>query len=139
MTGADAEGLRLSCADGTAVVVPRDQVESRVRHGWALTAHQAAGGRWPAVVVVLPGDAAQTLSRPWVYTAFGRAERHLSVVHGVDPGAAPGRGRGPGQAADDTSAGPARPAGPGGGLKGGAATTTAVAPGNLLGLPPPSS
>ncbi|GGS34403.1 helix-hairpin-helix domain-containing protein [Streptomyces griseoviridis] len=84
VTGADAEGLRLSCADGTAVVVPRDQVESRVRHGWALTAHQAAGGRWPAVVVVLPGDAAQTLSRPWVYTAFGRAERHLSVVHGVD-------------------------------------------------------
>ncbi|GHI29700.1 hypothetical protein Sdagh_14300 [Streptomyces daghestanicus] len=35
------------------------------------------------MVVVLPGDAAQTLSRPWVYTAFGRAERHLSVVHGV--------------------------------------------------------
>jgi ATP-dependent exoDNAse (exonuclease V) alpha subunit len=34
--------------------------------------------------VVLPGDAAQTLSRPWVYTAFGRAERHLSVVHGVE-------------------------------------------------------
>ncbi|MEU4656648.1 helix-hairpin-helix domain-containing protein [Streptomyces sp. NPDC023723] len=80
---ADAEGLRLSCA-GRTVVVPREQVESRVRHGWALTAHQAAGGRWPAVVVVLPGDAAQALSRPWVYTAFGRAARHLSVVHGVD-------------------------------------------------------
>jgi hypothetical protein len=80
---ADAEGLRLSCTGGT-VVVPRDQVKSQVRHGWALTAHQAAGGRWPAVVVVLPGDAAQALSRPWVYTAFGRAARHLSVVHGVD-------------------------------------------------------
>ncbi|GAB2749129.1 helix-hairpin-helix domain-containing protein [Streptomyces bullii] len=80
---ADAEGLHLSCA-GEAVVVPKERVESCVRHGWALTAHQAVGGRWPAVVVVLPGDAAQVLSRPWVYTAFGRAERHLSVVHGVE-------------------------------------------------------
>ncbi len=81
--GADAEGLRLRTADGE-VVVPKERVESALRHGWALTAHQAAGGRWPAVVVVLPGDAAPGLSRPWVYTAFGRAERHLSVVHGVD-------------------------------------------------------
>ncbi|MFD5767891.1 helix-hairpin-helix domain-containing protein [Streptomyces sp. NPDC127049] len=81
--GADAEGLRLRTADGE-VVVPKERVESALRHGWALTAHQAAGGRWPAVVAVLPGDAAPGLSRPWVYTAFGRAERHLSVVHGVD-------------------------------------------------------
>ncbi|MFJ8546750.1 helix-hairpin-helix domain-containing protein [Streptomyces sp. NPDC093586] len=80
---ADADGLHLSCA-GEAVVVPKEQVERTVRHGWALTAHQAVGGRWPAVVVVLPGDAAQALSRPWVYTAFGRAAHHLSVVHGVD-------------------------------------------------------
>lgn len=80
---ADAEGLHLSCS-GAPVVVPREWVETRVRHGWALTAHQAAGGRWPAVVVVLPGDAARALSRPWVYTAFGRASRHLSVVHGVE-------------------------------------------------------
>nr|WP_244319792.1 MULTISPECIES: helix-hairpin-helix domain-containing protein [Streptomyces] len=80
---ADAEGLHLSCA-GAPVVVPRERVEGAVRHGWALTAHQAVGGRWPAAVVVLPGDAAQTLSRPWVYTAFGRGERHLSVVHGVE-------------------------------------------------------
>ncbi|MGJ5750407.1 helix-hairpin-helix domain-containing protein [Streptomyces puniciscabiei] len=80
---ADAEGLHLSCA-GAPVVVPREQVEGAVRHGWALTAHQAVGARWPAAVVVLPGDAAQALSRPWVYTAFGRAERHLSVVHGVE-------------------------------------------------------
>ncbi|MFD7459976.1 helix-hairpin-helix domain-containing protein [Streptomyces sp. NPDC059868] len=80
---ADADGLHLSCA-GEAVVVPRERVEQWVRHGWALTAHQAVGGRWPAVVVVLPGDAAQSLTRPWVYTAFGRAERHLSVVHGVE-------------------------------------------------------
>ncbi|MFF7968689.1 helix-hairpin-helix domain-containing protein [Streptomyces sp. NPDC007903] len=80
---ADAEGLHLECA-GAPVVVPRELVESRVKHGWALTAHQAVGGRWPAAVVVLPGDAAEVLTRPWVYTAFGRAERHLSVVHGVE-------------------------------------------------------
>ncbi|WP_226486361.1 helix-hairpin-helix domain-containing protein [Streptomyces parvulus] len=80
---ADADGLHLSCG-GEDVIVPRERVEGSVRHGWALTAHQAAGGRWPAVVAVLPGDAAQALSRPWVYTAFGRAARHLSVVQGVE-------------------------------------------------------
>lgn len=80
---ADAEGLHLTCA-GASVVVPRERVEQAVRHGWALTAHQAVGSRWSAAVAVLPGDAAQALSRPWVYTAFGRAERHLSVVHGVE-------------------------------------------------------
>ncbi|MEU7719996.1 helix-hairpin-helix domain-containing protein [Streptomyces tibetensis] len=80
---ADADGLHLSC-EGETVVVPKERVEQSVRHGWALTAHQAVGSRWPAVVVVLPGDAAQALSRPWVYTAFGRADRHLSVVHGVE-------------------------------------------------------
>ncbi|MFJ2114038.1 DNA helicase RecD, partial [Streptomyces sp. NPDC087850] len=83
VVSADAEGLRLDCG-GTPVLVPRERVESAVRHGWALTAHQAAGMRWPAAVVVLPGDAAGGLSRPWVYTAFGRGDRHLSVVHGVD-------------------------------------------------------
>ncbi|MEW1655452.1 helix-hairpin-helix domain-containing protein [Streptomyces sp. NPDC093707] len=84
VTGADAEGLRLDC-EGTAVVVPREQVGSgAVRHGWALTAHQAAGRRWPAAVVVLPGDAAGGLTRSWAYTAFGRGERHLSIVQGVD-------------------------------------------------------
>ncbi|MFC8257368.1 ATP-dependent RecD-like DNA helicase [Streptomyces sp. NPDC057291] len=83
VVSADAEGLHLDCA-GTPVVVPQERVESSVRHSWALSAHQAAGMRWPAVVVVLPGDAAQGLSRAWVYTAFSRGERHLSVVHGVD-------------------------------------------------------
>lgn len=80
---ADADGLHLECS-GAPVVVAKERVEQSVRHGWALTAHQAAGLRWPAVVVVLPGDAAAALTRPWVYTAFGRAERHLSVVHGVE-------------------------------------------------------
>ncbi|MGY0487558.1 helix-hairpin-helix domain-containing protein [Streptomyces sp. WG-D5] len=84
VVGADEEGLRLEC-DGEPVHVPKDQVErGALRHGWAVTGHQAVGVRWPAAVVVLPGDATQALSRPWVYTAFGRGERHLSVVHGAD-------------------------------------------------------
>ncbi|WP_260696975.1 helix-hairpin-helix domain-containing protein [Streptomyces sp. 130] len=83
VVSADAEGLHLDCA-GSPVVVPQERVAESVRHAWALSAHQAAGMRWPAAVVVLPGDAAGGLSRPWVYTAFGRGERHLSVVHGVD-------------------------------------------------------
>jgi len=80
---ADAAGLHLDCA-GEEIVVPKERVERSVRHAWALTAHQAVGCRWPAVVVVLPGDAVPALSRPWVYTAFSRADRHLSVVHGVE-------------------------------------------------------
>ncbi|MFI2212707.1 helix-hairpin-helix domain-containing protein [Streptomyces sp. NPDC020141] len=83
VVSADAEGLRIDC-EGAPVTVPKERVASALRHGWALTAHQAAGMRWPAAVVVLPGDAVPGLSRPWVYTAFGRGERHLSVVHGVD-------------------------------------------------------
>ncbi|MEU1282387.1 helix-hairpin-helix domain-containing protein, partial [Streptomyces sp. NPDC005805] len=83
VVSAEAEGLRVEC-EGRPVLVPRARVESALRHGWAVTAHQAAGARWPAAVVVLPGDAAPGLSRPWVYTAFGRGERHVSVVHGVD-------------------------------------------------------
>lgn len=80
--GADAAGLRLSCA-GEPVTVPKDRVARTVRHGWAVTAHQAAGSRWPAAVVVLPGDAAERLDRRWVYTALGRGARHVSVVQGV--------------------------------------------------------
>jgi ATP-dependent exoDNAse (exonuclease V) alpha subunit len=34
-------------------------------------------------VVVVPGDG-QGLSRSWVYTAFGRGERHVSVVQGAE-------------------------------------------------------
>ncbi|QGZ48138.1 AAA family ATPase [Streptomyces sp. QHH-9511] len=83
VVSADGEGLHVEC-EGEKLLVPKERVEAALRHGWALTAHQAAGMRWPAAVVVLPGDAAQGLSRAWVYTAFGRAERHLSVVHGVD-------------------------------------------------------
>lgn len=82
VASADDAGLHLECA-GRKVTVPPDRVAETVRHGWAVTAHQAVGARWPAAVVVLPGDATATLTREWVYTAFGRAERHLSVVQGA--------------------------------------------------------
>ncbi|GAA2101956.1 helix-hairpin-helix domain-containing protein [Streptomyces albiaxialis] len=82
VVSADEAGLHLDCA-GQTVTVPRERVAETVRHGWAVTAHQAAGMRWPAAVVVLPGDATGALTREWVYTAFGRGERHLSVVHGA--------------------------------------------------------
>jgi hypothetical protein len=82
VSGADAEGLWLAGVDGRFGVA-RERVADTVRHGWAITAHQAAGRRWPAAVVVLPGDATAALDRSWVYTAFGRGERHLSVVQGA--------------------------------------------------------
>jgi hypothetical protein len=83
VAGAEPDGLRLECERGT-VVVPREDVAATVRHGWAITGHQAAGMRWPAAVVVVPGDAGPLLNRSWVYTAFSRGERHLSVVQGAD-------------------------------------------------------
>ncbi|MBV9871861.1 MAG: AAA family ATPase [Frankiaceae bacterium] len=51
-------------------------------HGWALTVHRAQGSEWPAIVVALPPEASGMLSRPLVYTALTRAQRHLSIVHG---------------------------------------------------------
>ncbi|WP_232246735.1 ATP-binding domain-containing protein [Kitasatospora mediocidica] len=80
----DEAGLRLAFADGEELTVAPAQA-AQLRHGWALTVHQAVGRRWPGVVVVLPEDAAAGLTRQWVYTAFGRAERHLSVVHAAGP------------------------------------------------------
>ncbi|WP_399054369.1 helix-hairpin-helix domain-containing protein [Streptomyces evansiae] len=82
VVGADQEGLRLEC-EGTPVRVAPADTGRTVRHAWALTAHQAVGHRWAAVVVVVPGDAVPVLSRAWFYTAAGRAERHLSVVQGT--------------------------------------------------------
>ncbi|MCW2608340.1 MAG: putative ATP-dependent exoDNAse, partial [Frankiales bacterium] len=49
-------------------------------HGWAVTVHRAQGSEFAAVVAVLPAEAGGLLSRPLVYTAFTRAQRHLSVV-----------------------------------------------------------
>ena len=87
VAGAEPDGLRLDCEQGP-VLVPREEVAATVRHGWAITGHQAAGMRWPAVVAVVPGDAGALLTRSWVYTAFARGERHLSVVQGADQGLA---------------------------------------------------
>ncbi|WP_398859683.1 helix-hairpin-helix domain-containing protein [Streptomyces chengmaiensis] len=83
VVSADAEGMRLECESGR-VTVPRERVGSALRHGWAVTAHQASAMRWAAVVAVVPGDAGAALNRAWAYTAFSRGERHLSVVHGAD-------------------------------------------------------
>jgi ATP-dependent exoDNAse (exonuclease V) alpha subunit len=79
------EGLEIAFGDEKAVV-PRERI-SELRHGWALTAHQAAGRRWPGVVVVATPDAGPELTRQWLYTACGRAERHLSLVSGMAPAA----------------------------------------------------
>ena len=58
---------------------------SDLLHGWAITVHRAQGSEWPAVVVVLPAEAGGMLSRPLVYTALTRAQRHLSIVHAAGP------------------------------------------------------
>jgi exodeoxyribonuclease V alpha subunit len=68
--------VEVAFPSGTAVVPAVS-----LRHGWAVTVHRAQGTRWPAVVAVLPGEAAGALSRPLVVGAFTRARRHLSVVH----------------------------------------------------------
>ncbi|PZS16954.1 MAG: exodeoxyribonuclease V [Pseudonocardiales bacterium] len=54
-------------------------------HGWAITVHRAQGSEFPAVVVVVPAEAGGMLSRPLVYTAMTRAQRHLSIVHAAGP------------------------------------------------------
>ena len=79
----DADGLVLQLASGQ-VTLPRSAA-CDLRHGWALTVHRAQGSTWPAAVAVLPGEASGVLSRPLVYTAFTRGQRHLSVVHAAGP------------------------------------------------------
>lgn len=56
-----------------------------LRPGRAVTPREALGATWPAVVLVLPGESAGSLSRDLLATAIGRAQRHLSVVHAVGP------------------------------------------------------
>ncbi|MBC6467623.1 AAA family ATPase [Actinomadura alba] len=83
VTAADERELEVAFAAGPVTVpVP---LLPRLRHGWAITAAQAHGTRWPAVVAVLPAEAAGQLSRPMVVTAFTRARRHLSVVQAAGP------------------------------------------------------
>ncbi|MGP7997439.1 MAG: AAA family ATPase [Streptosporangiaceae bacterium] len=83
VTGPGDGGLVIEFPAGP-VCVP-DRLLADLRHGWALTVHRAQGSEWPAVVAVFPAEATGMLSRPLVYTAITRAQRHLSVVHGAGP------------------------------------------------------
>jgi exodeoxyribonuclease V alpha subunit len=79
VTGTGEGSLDVAFASGP-VTVPTNAL-SDLRHGWAITVHRAQGSEWPGVVVVLPPEAGGMLSRPLVYTALTRAQRHLSIVH----------------------------------------------------------
>lgn len=99
---ADAAGLTVRL-DPPAVALPTEDAEvtaenpeepddvlrldaanaRALRHAWVLTAREAQGGRWPAVVAVIDGGSAAALTRAAVLGAFAPAERHLSVVHGA--------------------------------------------------------
>jgi len=77
---AAAEG-RVTVEFATGPVQVGGKAIADLRHGWAITVHRAQGSEWPAVVAVLPPEASGMLSRPLVYTALTRAQRHLSIVH----------------------------------------------------------
>jgi exodeoxyribonuclease V alpha subunit len=83
VTARTNDGLIISFS-GIPVTVPPTSW-SDLRHGWAITVHRAQGSEWPAVVVVLPPESGGLLTRPLVYTALTRAQRHLSVVPAVGP------------------------------------------------------
>ncbi|MGH3327142.1 MAG: ATP-dependent DNA helicase, partial [Streptomycetales bacterium] len=75
VTAADGQGpaaaFTVEFAGGNVRVAWPDR--GCLRHGWAISVHQARGARWPAVVAILPGEAAGALSRPLTYTAVRRA------------------------------------------------------------------
>lgn len=84
VTGRADKGLVVSFAGAGAVtVVPKSLLD--LKHGWAVTVHRAQGSEFAAVVAVIPPEAGGLLSRPLVYTAFTRAQRHLSIVHAAGP------------------------------------------------------
>jgi exodeoxyribonuclease V alpha subunit len=83
----DADGtVTVEFASGPAEV--KGKALADLLHGWAITVHRAQGSEFPAVVVVLPPEATMMLSRPLVYTALTRAQRHLSIVHAAGPAVA---------------------------------------------------
>jgi exodeoxyribonuclease V alpha subunit len=79
VTGTGEGSLNVDFSSGPVTVT--GTALSDLRHGWAITVHRAQGSEWPGVVVVLPPEAGGMLSRPLVYTALTRAQRHLSIVH----------------------------------------------------------
>jgi exodeoxyribonuclease V alpha subunit len=82
-----AEGAVVAAfASGPAEV--KGKALNDLLHGWAITVHRAQGSEFPAVVVVLTPEAGGLLSRPLVYTALTRAQRHLSIVHAAGPAVA---------------------------------------------------
>lgn len=82
VTATAAEGGLVVEFPGGPVTVPAGAL-SDLRHGWAITVHRAQGSEWPAVVAVLPSESGGMLTRPLVYTAVTRAQRHLSIVPAV--------------------------------------------------------
>jgi exodeoxyribonuclease V alpha subunit len=82
-----AEGaVTVEFASGPAEV--KGKALADLLHGWAITVHRAQGSEFPAVVVVLSPEAGRLMSRPLVYTALTRAQRHLSIVHAAGPAVA---------------------------------------------------
>jgi len=82
--GVEVDGpVTVAFASGPAEVKGKAQAD--LLHGWAITVHRAQGSEFPAVVVVLTPEAGGLLSRPLVYTAMTRAQRHLSIVHAAGP------------------------------------------------------
>lgn len=79
VTGAGEGTVTIEFASGPVSVSGKALAD--LRHGWAITVHRAQGSEWPGVVAVLPPEASGMLSRPLVYTALTRAQRHLSIVH----------------------------------------------------------
>ncbi|SOC49439.1 exodeoxyribonuclease V alpha subunit [Blastococcus aggregatus] len=79
VTKAGEGSLNIDFSSGPVTVT--GSALSDLRHGWAITVHRAQGSEWPGVVVVLPPEAGGMLSRPLVYTALTRAQKHLSIVH----------------------------------------------------------
>lgn len=84
ITAAEVGRAQVALPGGRTVTVPEARFPE-MRPAWAMTVHRAHGTVWPAVVAVLPGEAAGALSRPLAYTAFTRGLRHLSVVHAAGP------------------------------------------------------
>jgi exodeoxyribonuclease V alpha subunit len=83
VVGVAGATVTVEFASGPAEV--RGRALADLAHGWAITVHRAQGSEFPAVVVVLPAEAGGMLSRPLVYTALTRAQRHLSIVHAAGP------------------------------------------------------
>jgi exodeoxyribonuclease V alpha subunit len=83
VVGTEGGSVTVEFASGLAEVKGRALAD--LTHGWAITVHRAQGSEFPAVVAVLPAEAGGMLSRPLVYTALTRAQRHLSIVHSAGP------------------------------------------------------